>query len=196
MAIVYIAINIVNGKRYIGATSKALNTRVSQHKSFARRGFKYPLYKAIRKYGEDAIEFSALRVCENFEDALKWEVKLIKKLKPEYNATAGGEGQLGLKPSKKNREAIARAVGTASVRKKFKANGLRYKAAFLKRGHLGPDALSKKVICINDGKTFLSASAAARHYGAQKGAVIELCLKNPRRKTVKGKRFEYLKERA
>lgn len=58
--------------------------------------------------------------------------------------------------------------------------------------HLGPKASAKRVICIDDGLEFESASEAARYYNTAKSAIIELCNGyNKYRKTVVGKRFQY-----
>lgn len=60
-----------------------------------------------------------------------------------------------------------------------------------KYAHLGPMVNAKRVLCLDDGTVFESASAAARHYGACKSALIQLCNGDKRRKTVKGLRFIY-----
>lgn len=57
---------------------------------------------------------------------------------------------------------------------------------------LGPAASAKRVVCVDDGLIFESASAAARHYKVAKSALIELCLNDFRRKTVGGRVFRYM----
>jgi hypothetical protein len=57
--------------------------------------------------------------------------------------------------------------------------------------HLGPKASSRPVICLDDGSEFPSASAAARHYGVAKSALIELCLGQKFRQKVGGLVFKY-----
>lgn len=52
--IIYRIINTLNGKGYIGLTSKTLAKRWAAHKSDARRGSKAALHVAIRKHGESA----------------------------------------------------------------------------------------------------------------------------------------------
>jgi hypothetical protein len=64
--------------------------------------------------------------------------------------------------------------------------------AFRQHAHMGPIAMSKPVLCVDDGMTFESASAAARHYGIARSALIELCRGAPHRKTVGGLRFKYI----
>jgi NUMOD3 motif len=62
---------------------------------------------------------------------------------------------------------------------------------FKKYQSLGPKAISKKVICLNDGKEFDSASEASRFYNVSKSALIELCLGKNYRKSVGGLVFKY-----
>lgn len=58
----------------------------------------------------------------------------------------------------------------------------------------GPIKLSKKVVCLDDGKQYPSASEAARVYNVARSAVIELCLGKNNRKTVGGFKFSYVKD--
>lgn len=83
-------------------------------------------------------------------------------------------------------------------REKCRQRGLRGKDAWMNRRHIGPETSSKRVFCLDDFRIFESASAAARHYGVAKSAVIEHCngykrkgAKEVLRKTVSGKRFTY-----
>lgn len=48
---IYKITNNINGKIYIGQTKTSIERRFISHKSAARRGINYILYKAIRKYG-------------------------------------------------------------------------------------------------------------------------------------------------
>jgi hypothetical protein len=63
---------------------------------------------------------------------------------------------------------------------------------FKKYSAMGPKASSRKVVCIDDGNVFESASAAARHYRVAKSALIELCLGKNYRQKVGGLRFKYV----
>lgn len=58
----------------------------------------------------------------------------------------------------------------------------------------GPIKLSKKVVCLNDGRQYPSASEAARVYNVAKSSVIELCLGKNNRKTVGGFKFSYVED--
>jgi group I intron endonuclease len=95
---IYIIINKLTNHRYIGMTSKTLSERWSLHKADARRNKPWHLHRAIRKYGEDnfVIELLEEAPASSFEDLGKIETSWIKKLKPEYNMTAGGEGHAGI----------------------------------------------------------------------------------------------------
>lgn len=57
----------------------------------------------------------------------------------------------------------------------------------------GPEKLSRQVVCITDGRAFESASAAARYYDVDRSAIIELCNGKRYRKTVGGRKFEYVR---
>lgn len=58
-------------------------------------------------------------------------------------------------------------------------------------GTLGSKATARRVICLDDGVTYESASAAARNWGLSKSAVIQTCHGDRRYRTVGGKRFQY-----
>ena len=84
---IYQITNKINNKKYIGKTSQSLEKRWYQHCKNAEYGKNTFLYKAIRKYGKENfyIEF----ISEGYNEE---EIKLIEKIKPEYNLTKGGDG--------------------------------------------------------------------------------------------------------
>jgi group I intron endonuclease len=94
--LVYVATNLVNGKRYIGVTVNLDERRLS-HCGAARQGTKRYFPHAIRKYGEEMFRFRVLKRCADMVEAFAEEQRLIGILKPEYNMTAGGEGTVGVK---------------------------------------------------------------------------------------------------
>jgi hypothetical protein len=81
---------------------------------------------------------------------------------------------------------------TEQVKQRLSDLGKASLAKFHQYQALGPAAMAKRVVCLDDGSEFESASAAARHYGVAKSSLIELCLGRKYRKTVGGLRFEYL----
>ena len=144
--IVYMAVNLINGKRYIGATSKGVLLRSQQHfKDARRRGRDCPrFYAAIRKYGPDAFEWTVLATLSTSEEMYREEERLIALLKPEYNIASGG-----LIFTSKEKQA------------KFTADNAK--------------RCSKTVICLNDGSIYPSASAAARFYGVDNKNLQQSC---------------------
>src|ERR1700685_758027 len=95
-AIVYLVTNRLNGKRYIGVTSKRLSIRMSEHFSAAISSWSNNghFHRAIRKYGKEVFVAKIIFKSKSKSAALRDEIRLIEKLNPEYNSTKGGDGQL------------------------------------------------------------------------------------------------------
>lgn len=92
---VYCITCAVNGKRYIGITTKSVEKRLVEHGRAARRGVPFALYSAMRKYGVEAFAIECLETCDGIEIAKRLEVRHIAQLgtmKGGYNMTAGGDG--------------------------------------------------------------------------------------------------------
>jgi hypothetical protein len=64
-------------------------------------------------------------------------------------------------------------------------------ARFAQYRALGPAAMARAVVCLDDGIVYSSASDAARAYGVAKSALIELCLGQRGRRAVGGHHFAY-----
>lgn len=120
------------------------------------------------------------------------------------NYSGGGEG--GSNPSEETRRKIA-AAGIGKQKHLGKRHSAATKALLAKLGtenieifnqyrKLGPASMSRRVICLDDGREFESASAAARHYGVAKSALIELCLGKNYRQTVGKLKFKYIEAEA
>lgn len=93
MVVVYQAKNRINGKRYVGVTSRGLRARERGHRREADSGRGSLLHAAIRKYGHDNIVFEVLQDFNGDYDLAKlYEQEYIAKYRPEYNLTGGGEG--------------------------------------------------------------------------------------------------------
>jgi group I intron endonuclease len=88
--IIYLITNKVNGKTYVGKTTKSLEERFKRHMYNCKEGNTY-LYKAMRKHGSE--NFKAEILEETSPEKLdKQERYWILKLTPEYNMTSGGDG--------------------------------------------------------------------------------------------------------
>lgn len=103
MAIVYKAINLINGESYIGITMRPFDIRRGEHLRKSRF-LKSKFACAINKYGAEMFLFSIVKECQTFDEAKAEEQRLIALWKPEYNLTAGGDGVLGLRHSAEQRK--------------------------------------------------------------------------------------------
>lgn len=91
MAMIYRITNVVTGDFYIGKTKNTVEKRWCMHKRNAGRGIETHFYRSIRKYGVENFKVDILEDCDSICDNEK-EKYWIKKLKPQYNMTAGGDG--------------------------------------------------------------------------------------------------------
>lgn len=93
MAYIYKATNRQNGKFYIGQTSyNKLSKRIACHMHYANNSSSnLPFPNALRKYGRDGFIWEILEECDK-EKRGEREIYWIDKLKPQYNATLGGDG--------------------------------------------------------------------------------------------------------
>jgi group I intron endonuclease len=87
--------NLINGKIYVGKTTKTIEMRFIQHCRDARytqfKASRTYFHKAIAKHGESNFRVSLL---EEVDDSLgdEREVFWIAELKADYNLTKGGHG--------------------------------------------------------------------------------------------------------
>jgi group I intron endonuclease len=94
---IYVVVNAVNGKMYVGSSERDLKIRLQKHVARANQDSACSLHKAIRKYGKDNF---VIRMIEEFptkEAMLAAEVSWIAyfdtfKSRHGYNDTLGGEG--------------------------------------------------------------------------------------------------------
>jgi GIY-YIG catalytic domain len=166
--IVYMATNTVNGKKYIGATSRGLRKRKNHHLSSAesnKDGCRI-FNKAIRKYGRDAFTWCVLAKARSFDDMMKKEIMFIELLEPEYNISKGGRGTYG---AIKTPEMRAKISNILKGRKPSMACVEARRAA----GYIGYN--KKSVVCLNDGVTYNSISEAAVAYNLSNSEISKNC---------------------
>jgi group I intron endonuclease len=94
--LVYIAVNRVNGKIYIGYAG-SLQRRRSAHYNDARRGSPYPFHAAIRKHGWENFEFFVVARSASEVAAKSEERRVIAATQAQdrhigYNVADGGDG--------------------------------------------------------------------------------------------------------
>ncbi len=98
--LVYLAVNKVNGKKYIGYTTKSLHERIKNHviKAYSKNGkhYNYFFQRAIRKHSIDSFEWSVIQNCSSKDECCEIESKYILEydsIYPNgYNLTLGGDG--------------------------------------------------------------------------------------------------------
>lgn len=96
------------GKRYIGITSQDLKARWRAHRAHAKRCLEGHLQKAIRKYGSSNFTCKPLVRADDYEYLKELEKRAIVSFRTKhpngYNHTDGGDGVLGVKITKAQRE--------------------------------------------------------------------------------------------
>lgn len=105
--VAYEAVNLINGKRYIGITRRGLETRKRRHIQTSNSGRGSVIGAALRKYGTNNFSFKTLVVCPDWQYAKDVEIAAIKTFKPEYNVTAGGDGAVGFRHSEEHKTRVS-----------------------------------------------------------------------------------------
>jgi group I intron endonuclease len=93
---VYLLENKVNGKAYVGCTTKTPEWRWRKHVHAANRDDGFPLHRAIKKYGPESFELSVLERLETRDEMHASEVGWIGALGTRdigngYNVMPGGQ---------------------------------------------------------------------------------------------------------
>ncbi len=104
---------LVNGRRYIGITSRGINRRWNEHLYDARvRSNKgMPISRAIAKHGAENFRIEAVCCAKSWNDLCAVERLLIDQWETRkpggYNASDGGRGPFGVKRSSESIERSA-----------------------------------------------------------------------------------------
>ena len=183
---IYLVRNNINGKCYIGQTTKKNPVaRWKQHIYAAKHetGRHIMFYKAIRKYGADAFTFEVI--------VANVPVALLNDL--ETNCIAAYDGYT---------EGYNTLQYGSSVRGYTHSDALKAHWSVTRKGSVPPNKGIKcptisgsnnsralSVICTTTNKTFGSGAEAAAYYKLPHSSVIAVC--KGRRKTTNGLIFEY-----
>ena len=116
MAFIYLVLNKINGKPYVGATITQINERWNRHVHCAlTEQTGQALHAAIRKYGTEnfevypIIEHSDKEFVFNTLEPYFIEFFHAHGSKGGYNMTTGGDGWLGMKHSQETKDKISKA---------------------------------------------------------------------------------------
>ena len=109
--VVYLILNLINGKRYVGQTVQPLKKRFNKHANCKTM----PIGKAIRKYGKENFYCGVIKSCSSKSEMDYWEKFYIVALKSKnrkigYNCTDGGEGTSGIERSPEYRAKLSAAM--------------------------------------------------------------------------------------
>lgn len=77
--VIYMLVNKLDGKIYIGKSKRYLSTRIADHKYHAKIGKKMPISRAIAKYGWNNFDLIILEQCDCEEILKKREMFWINK---------------------------------------------------------------------------------------------------------------------
>lgn len=108
---VYLITNKINGKKYVGCTTKGYLQRFKSHLyRSSRNENKEYLHRAVAKYGEENFQVSLLERCHSAEEMFASEKKWIEHHKSfgsgGYNLTEGGEGKVGCRVPQEVKERL------------------------------------------------------------------------------------------
>lgn len=165
--VIYKITNDINGKIYVGQTTRSLITRWKEHTNDARNGCNYPIHRAMRKYGQEhfhvvLIDIAATRDELDVKEAY-W-IKELNSLSPNgYNVREGGQT----------------SRFTPEVLKK------KHDALYKK-----PSGRSRPVRCIETGEICEYAKEFYYKYGYQHSKILECC--KGRRNTHRGLHWEFV----
>lgn len=91
--IIYKATNRLNGKVYIGATTKSLGQRMKLHINPPRTSNKTYFVRSLKKYGAENFKWQVICICPNLKSLYEQEryyIRLYNTMNVGYNDTSGG----------------------------------------------------------------------------------------------------------
>lgn len=185
---VYAHINKINGKMYIGLTSKSVDERWRNGKGYKKSYFN----NAIKKYGWDNFEHEVIASNLSEKDAKNFEILLIDKLQTNnsnfgYNLTKGGDGLKGFIPSKETREKMSLAkkgvfdgennpmYGISPKERMDKDTYNQWLEKHKQTGIGSNNPNSKKIVCITTNEIFNCIKDASEKYNIHASDITTCC---------------------
>lgn len=197
---VYVHTNRLNGKRYVGITSKAK----VEHRWNSGRGYKENphFYSAIMKYGWDNFTHEVIFDGLSGSEAKAIEVELIRCWQTKdplygYNMTSGGDGTPDYHPSEDTRRKLSNARRKENLSDetlKKRSEGLRGRSFSDEHKKKIGDGNSKKIAMFTkEGafiKLFRSLKDAEDELGISHSHISQCC--HGTRRTAGGYRWQFV----
>lgn len=214
--IIYKWTHKINGKVYIGQSTKTLDKRIQGHINTAAAGSEQPIHYAIRKYGVPAFIVEVIATAVSISELNSLEIQYIKqydsRVPKGYNLKGGGDNHSWHPESKVKASKAAKKRMIADKGAQFKAMQIKGQQAVKgtepwnkgkkatakaienqSKAHLGQIAWNKAaVICNETQEVFNSIKEAALKLNLQSSKICNV-LKGKRKHT-RGLTFSYLKE--
>jgi group I intron endonuclease len=184
--VIYLILNKINGKIYVGKTSKELHFRIQTHiKNIKHKNFF--LYRAFRKYGINNFVWAIIEKCQDVDSLSAREKYWISyfdsaNMKNGYNLTYGGEGCSPNEATKKkislaNAGRISPFRGISTITEKGRLtlsqkmignkNGLNKICSIEKRNKIRASLLGRKrskIECMNISRSLIGKKRDPKQY--------------------------------
>lgn len=179
MGYIYKITNNINGKCYVGQTTRTIQTRWAEHIRISKSGtLDLPLYRALSKYGIDNFSIEEVEECDNSildQQEIYW-IDFFNAYTKGYNCNIGGTGGSSPKTYQECIDDIIERYLNGErldlLCKEYHCDYLSIKPKIENKGivintHAGPGKLSKKIYAVNPltlnvVAEYESISAAAR----------------------------------
>ena len=120
---IYIYINKINNKKYVGQSIDILRRKyMHEYNAFNKNTLEYnsKFHKALRKYGLDNFIFDILEECEKekLSEREQYWIEFYDSFKNGYNATPGGEYGVS-QPHEKNGRALLKLEDVVYIRNQY-----------------------------------------------------------------------------
>ena len=180
--IIYKVTNKLNGKIYIGQTSRTLNIRMAEHLANKRTSY---FDRALQKYGIENFNVEIIDEVDTKKELDQLEQYYIQffnsKVPNGYNMTDGGEGQVGIQRFGTTNPHYGKHH-TEEAKCKIRETRKKY----VKEKH--PNA--KKIKNLDTGEIFLCMVFACDKYGLDRSTLTKVC--SGKRKSCGGFRWSYV----
>lgn len=180
--IIYKATNLLDGKIYVGQTSRTLNQRMSEHLANNRTSY---FDRALKKYGINNFKIEIIDKAETKEELDRKERYYIEffnsKVPNGYNITDGGEGQIGIRRFGADNPHYGKHHSEQAKNKISES-----RKPYTKENH----PYAKQVLNVDTGEVFSCMVFACEKYSLDKSTLTKAC--KGIRKSCGGFRWSYI----